>query len=40
MQQKLKKKQWKRKHDDFIDTIRTAREYDAAAKTGKNKLAS
>lgn len=34
MQQGQKKKQWKRKHEDFIETIRAAREYDAAAKTG------
>ena len=34
LQQEQKKKQWKRKHEEFIDTIRSAREYDAATKTG------
>lgn len=34
VQQEQKKKQWRRKHEDFIESIRAAREYDVAAKTG------
>lgn len=37
MQQEQKKKQWRRKHDDFIESIRAAREYDVAAKTGTDQ---
>ncbi len=38
LQQAQKKKQWKRKHEEFVNAIRSAREYDAATKTGKTTL--